>query len=73
MHPQTNVFCSAGLILPDKDARQINVGGYSSESTLGIRFYTPDGRPGINGTNDWEENWKELSLQVSICGLLMEK
>ena len=73
MHPKTNVFCSGSLVLPDKSARQISVGGYSSESTFGIRLYTPDGSPGVNGTNDWEENLKELSLQVSLRGLLMEK
>jgi hypothetical protein len=64
LHPKTDVFCSASLILPDKAGRQINVGGWSLESTYGIRFYTPDGSAGVNGTNDWEENWQELSLQV---------
>ena len=73
MHPKTDVFCSGSLILPDKGARQINVGGWSLDSTFGVRFYTPDGSPGVNGTNDWEENWQELSLQVSFCDLLMEK
>ena len=72
MHPKTNVFCSGSLVLPDKSARQISVGGFSAESALGLRLYTPDGSPGVNGTNDWEENWKELSLQVSLCGWLME-
>lgn len=72
MHPKTDVFCSGSLILPDKAARQINVGGWSLDSTFGVRLYTPDGSSGVNGTNDWEENWQELSLQVSFCGLLME-
>lgn len=27
MHVQTDVFCSAAIILPDKAGRQINVGG----------------------------------------------
>ena len=66
MHPKTDVFCSGSLVLPDKRARQIDVGGYSPEATFGIRFYTPDGSRGVNGTNDWEENSKELSLQVSV-------
>ena len=65
MHPKTDVFCSASLILPDKAARQINVGGWSLQSTYGIRFYTPDGVLGTNSTNDWEENYQELALQVS--------
>jgi hypothetical protein len=64
MHLKTDVFCSGGLILPDKAGRQINVGGWSLESTYGVRLYTPDGSPGVNGTNDWEENYDELALQV---------
>ncbi|KAK0449009.1 uncharacterized protein EV420DRAFT_787296 [Desarmillaria tabescens] len=63
MHVKTDVFCSGSIILPDKGARQINVGGWSLESTFGVRLYTPDGVPGTNSTNDWEENWEELSLQ----------
>ena len=66
MHVKTDVFCSGSLILPDRAARQLNVGGWSLESTYGIRLYAPDGSPGVNGTNDWEENWQEVSLQVSI-------
>ena len=65
MHPKTDVFCSASLILPDKAGRQINVGGWSLDSTYGIRFYTPDGSPGNPSTNDWEENFHEIALQVS--------
>ncbi|KAK0190079.1 glyoxal oxidase N-terminus-domain-containing protein [Armillaria mellea] len=63
MHVKTDVFCSGSIILPDKGGRQINVGGWSLESTFGIRMYTPNGVPGTNSTNDWEENWQELSLQ----------
>ena len=64
MHVKTDVFCSGSVILPDIKGRQINVGGWSLESTFGVRLYTPDGSPGVNGTNDWEENYLELSLQV---------
>jgi hypothetical protein len=64
MHVKTDVFCSGSIILPDLGARQINVGGWSLSSTFGVRLYTPDGSPGVNGTNDWEENVNELSLQV---------
>lgn len=63
MHVKSDVFCSGSIILPDKGARQINVGGWSLESTYGVRLYTPDGQPGVNGTNDWEENANELTLQ----------
>ncbi|KAF5341564.1 hypothetical protein D9757_014739 [Collybiopsis confluens] len=62
MNLQTDVFCSGSVILPDKAGRQINVGGWSLDSTFGVRLYTPDGSPGVNGTNDWEENFHELSL-----------
>lgn len=64
MHVKSDVFCSASIVLPDKGARQLNVGGWSDDSTMGVRLYTPDGSPGVNGTNDWEENWNELHLQV---------
>jgi Glyoxal oxidase N-terminus/Domain of unknown function (DUF1929) len=63
MRVQTDVFCSASLTLPDKAGRQINVGGWSLSSTYGIRLYWPDGSPGVNGTNDWQENVNVLSLQ----------
>jgi hypothetical protein len=63
MHVKSDVFCSGSIILPDKGARQINVGGWSLESTFGVRLYYPDGKPGVNGTHDWEENVNELSLQ----------
>ncbi|KAJ7222415.1 hypothetical protein GGX14DRAFT_428693 [Mycena pura] len=63
MHVKSNVFCSGSITLPDKGARQLNVGGWSLSSTQGVRLYTPDGSPGVNGTNDWEENFTELHLQ----------
>ncbi|KAJ7025972.1 galactose oxidase [Mycena alexandri] len=63
MHVQSDVFCSGSITLPDKGARQLNVGGWSLDSTKGVRLYTPDGSPGVNGTNDWEENFNELHLQ----------
>ena len=66
MHVKSDVFCSASIILPDKGARQINIGGWSSHATYGVRLYTPDGRPGVNGTNDWEENYNEVALQVQL-------
>jgi len=65
MHIKTDVFCAGSVIMPDKAGRQINVGGWSLESTFGVRLYTPNGVPGTNSTNDWEENFQVLSLQVS--------
>lgn len=64
MHVKTDVFCSAGLTLPDRAGRQINIGGWSGPSTFGIRIYWPNGSPGVTSTNDWQENVNELSLQA---------
>lgn len=43
---KTDVFCSAGLILPDKAGRQINIGGWSGTSTVSspLQFF-PRSRP----------------------------
>ncbi|KAJ8067756.1 hypothetical protein OCU04_003360 [Sclerotinia nivalis] len=64
MHVKTDVFCSASIVLPDRLGRQINIGGWSLPSTLGLRFYTPDGAPGVPSKNDWEENYQEIGLQT---------
>jgi hypothetical protein len=61
---QTNVFCSAGLTLPDKVGRQITIGGWAGQSNFGVRLYWPDGSAGVPGVNDWEEDPTILSLQV---------
>lgn len=63
---QTDTFCAAGVILPDKVGRQLTVGGWSGESTYGMRLYWDNSDPsglGGFGTNDWQENFHELSLQ----------
>ena len=67
MHVKTDVWCSAAIVLPDKAARILNVGGWLQNSTVGIRLYTPDGSAGVNGTNDWEEDPAHLQLQVRWC------
>lgn len=64
MHVKTDIFCSAGLVLPDKAGRQINVGGWANDATYGIRLYTPDGSAGVWGHNDWQENGQELALMA---------
>lgn len=64
MHVKTDVFCAAGVVLPDKAGRQLSVGGWSLDSTWGIRLYTPNGALGTNSTNDWEENFDEIKLQI---------
>lgn len=63
MHVKTDIFCSASITLPDKVGRQINIGGWALDATYGIRFYWPDGEPGVWGQNDWQENVKAVSLQ----------
>ncbi|KAH8988288.1 copper radical oxidase [Lactarius hatsudake] len=63
MHVKSDVFCSGAVVLPDKAGRILNVGGWSLGSTYGIRLYAPDGTPGVNGTNDWEEDPDNLQLQ----------
>ena len=73
MHVKSDVFCSGAVVLPDKGARQLNLGGWSLDSTQGVRLYTPDGSPGVNGTNDWEENFQELHLQASLGLLLLPR
>jgi len=56
LHPKTDIFCAAGIVLPDKAGRQLVIGGWSADSTFGVRLYTP------GGNNDWEENPDELRL-----------
>ena len=66
MHVKSDVFCSGTIVLPDRGARQLNVGGWSLDSTKGVRLYWPDGAAGVNGTHDWQENFQELKLQVRL-------
>ena len=64
MHVKMDPWCSAAIVLPDKAARILNIGGWTETSTVAIRLYTPDGSAGVNGTNDWEEHPSALELQV---------
>ncbi|KAF8534900.1 putative glyoxal oxidase precursor [Trichophaea hybrida] len=64
MHVKTDIFCAAGLTLPDKVGRQINIGGWANDATYGVRLYWPDGSPGVPGVNDWQENVAEVTLQI---------
>ncbi|KAK4237144.1 glyoxal oxidase [Achaetomium macrosporum] len=58
LHIKTDVFCAAGVTLPDKAGRQLNVGGWAGDATYGTRLYWP------GDTHDWEENVNELHLQA---------
>ncbi|KAH7094455.1 hypothetical protein FB567DRAFT_4112 [Paraphoma chrysanthemicola] len=60
---KTDIFCAAGLTMPDRAGRQINIGGWSADSLFGVRVYWPDGSPGVNGTNDWQEDVNAVKLQ----------
>ncbi|PVH75465.1 copper radical oxidase [Cadophora sp. DSE1049] len=62
LHVKSDIFCSAGITLPDKKGRQLNIGGWAGPSTYGVRLYTPDGSDGVWGTNDWQENVNEVTL-----------
>ncbi len=62
LHVKSDIFCSAGITLPDKVGRQLNIGGWAGASTYGVRLYWPDGSPGVPGKNDWQENNAEVSL-----------
>jgi hypothetical protein len=62
LHVKTDIFCAAGITLPDKVGRQLNIGGWSGPSTFGVRLYWPDGKPGTPGVNDWHENVDEVAL-----------
>jgi hypothetical protein len=64
LHVKSDIFCSAGITLPDKAGRQLNIGGWSGASTYGVRLYTPDGSPGVPGKNDWQENVAEVTLKA---------
>ncbi|KAG7293052.1 hypothetical protein NEMBOFW57_003098 [Staphylotrichum longicolle] len=60
LHIKTDVFCAAGVTLPDKAGRQLNIGGWAGDATYGTRLYWPDAA----GTHDWEENVNVLKLQA---------
>jgi hypothetical protein len=67
MHIKSDMFCSGAVVLPDKDGRILNVGGWSQSSSYGLRLYAPDGSAGVNGTNDWEEDPGTFHLQVGVA------
>jgi hypothetical protein len=60
---KTDIFCAAGLTMPDRAGRQINIGGWSTDSLFGVRIYWPDGSAGVNGTNNWQEDVNSIKLQ----------
>ncbi|KAF4637471.1 hypothetical protein G7Y89_g616 [Cudoniella acicularis] len=62
--PQSDVFCSGSVTMPDKVGRQLNVGGWAGESNFGVRIYWPDGSAGVPGVNQWVEDPQHLQLQV---------
>ena len=67
---ETDVFCSAGLILPDKAGRQLTVGGWNGEALNGVRLYWPDGSAGVKGSNQWTEDPDNLQQVQSELRLI---
>jgi hypothetical protein len=59
MHVQDEIFCSASLVLPDKTARILNIGGWSDDALLGIRMLTPS----LTGPTDWQQDAGNAKLQ----------
>lgn len=64
MNVNDEIFCSAGLILPDKTGRLLNIGGWSDAALYGIRLFTPSGSPGVPGNTDWQADYNNAVLQV---------
>lgn len=62
LQPVSDIFCAAGVTLPDRAGRQINIGGWDERALFGVRLYWPDGSPGVPGANNWEENLDTLAL-----------
>ena len=60
---KTDIFCAAGLTMPDRAGRQINIGGWSLDSTFGVRMMTPSGAPGVPSTSVWQEDVNTIALQ----------
>lgn len=59
MHVNDEIFCSASLVLPDKAARILNIGGWSDAALLGVRLLTPS----LTGPTDWEQDGGSALLQ----------
>jgi hypothetical protein len=51
-------------VLPDKAGRIINISGWTGASTVGLRFLTPSGTFGVQGSTDWEQDPANIVLQV---------
>lgn len=60
---ETDVFCAAGLTLPDRKGRVITVGGWAGNALTGLRTLTPSGSNGVQGTNQWEEDADNVKIQ----------
>ncbi|KAJ3118700.1 hypothetical protein HDU96_010030 [Phlyctochytrium bullatum] len=66
MHVRTDPFCGGIYMFPDQWGRVTIMGGAdNAPGHQSIRVYRPTGRPGVSGTTDWEEAWREVRLQRS--------
>lgn len=59
---KTDVFCSAGLTLPDKAGRQITIGGWSGTSTVSLP-HRASNRSGVS----WPLSWAQQRLILGPC------
>ncbi|KAJ3110105.1 hypothetical protein HDU96_006899 [Phlyctochytrium bullatum] len=63
MHLESDAFCGAIHMLPDESGRYLSVAGMRDQGIKGVRLYRPTGGPGVNGSTDWEEDWRVIALQ----------
>ncbi len=56
LHVKTDAFCAAGITLPDKWGRMLNIGGWNTYALYGMRIFKPSGTPGVFGNTDWIED-----------------
>ncbi|KAL8904506.1 MAG: hypothetical protein Q9207_003228 [Kuettlingeria erythrocarpa] len=63
---KTDVFCSAGLTLPDKAGRQINIGGWSGTSTVSPASRYSDFHPFCLSEHSTEANFGILQFGVRL-------
>ncbi|KAJ3110108.1 hypothetical protein HDU96_006902 [Phlyctochytrium bullatum] len=63
---RSDPFCGGIHMIPDQWGRVTTMGGADDvPGHQGIRLYRPTGKPGTNGTTDWQESFRELRLQRS--------
>ena len=63
---KTDVFCSAGLVLPDKAGRQLNIGGWSGTSLVSQVYHLGlESLSFVRSCIEWSKTNFETSSTVS--------